>query len=60
MPGIHDNLYRITTDYGVGGVIIANGKVARSAPIFRWMKGKTLTEITAWVESKNGTIEPVD
>lgn len=53
-------LYQITLDYACFGVTLRAGVVVTTAPIARWMKGKTLEEITEWVKSKGGTIEHVE
>jgi hypothetical protein len=56
----YEELYRITLDYACGAIIIKNDKVIRTAPIFNWMKWKTLDEIIIWVKDKKGTIEKVN
>jgi hypothetical protein len=52
-------LYSIDVDYACAGIIVRDGTVIRAAPIFHWMRGKPLTEIIAWVESKHGKLEKI-
>jgi len=49
-------LWRIVLPYAVFGVIVKNDIVVDSAPIGKWMIGKTLNFIQLWVANKNGTI----
>ena len=49
-------LWRVTTAYACGGIIVELGVVVETAPIFRWMFGKTLEEVRRW---KCGTFEKV-
>jgi len=35
------------------------GKVELAAPIFQWMRGKTILEIERWVKGKRGTLRKV-
>lgn len=49
---------RIELPYAVAGIEVDNGIVVRTAPIFRWMIGKTEQYIRAWVRRKLGEVTP--
>lgn len=50
------DLYTIDLPYACAGIIVKNDFVVETAPIFNWMRGKALTEVTRWVKRKKGTI----
>lgn len=52
-------LYQVTLSYACFGVEVENDIVVNVAPIARWMVGKHLFNVTAWVMLKKGTILPV-
>jgi hypothetical protein len=54
-----DELYQIDIGHAVAGIVVSCGVVTESAPIFSWMKNKTLDSIKIWVQKKHGTIVPV-
>ena len=41
------------------GVVVKNSIVTSAAPIGKWMQGKTLEKVKAWVKKKGGTIVKV-
>jgi hypothetical protein len=49
-------LYQIDVGYACAGIVIEEGVVTVTAPIFTWMIGKGLPYIEQWVKSKGGTI----
>ena len=54
-------LYQITypvtkNNLACFGILVKDFKVVFSAPIGKWMVGKTLQEIKAWVSKKRGTL----
>lgn len=51
------SLWRIKLPYAVGGVITNSGTVVKAPPLFKWMVGKQIEEVTEWVEKKGGTIK---
>lgn len=53
---IDNMLWRIVLPYAVFGIIVVDNIIVNSAPIGKWMIGKTLDFIQTWVASKNGTI----
>jgi hypothetical protein len=55
-----DGLYSIDLRYACGGIIVADGKVVHTAPLWRWMVGKRLAEVIVWVKQKHGTIAQVE
>ena len=50
-------LYRVVLPYAVFGVVARGNLVAETAPIGKWMLGKPLNAIRAWVIGKRGTLE---
>jgi hypothetical protein len=57
---LEKDLYRIILPYACAGIILQNNVVTDTAPIFKWMKGKTLQEVENWVSNKKGTIQKVE
>jgi len=49
-------LWRIVLPYAVFGVIVKNNIIVDSAPIGKWMIGRTLDFIQLWIANKNGTM----
>ncbi len=54
--GIVSVLYRIDLPYACGGIVVENGIVKTTAPIFKWMRGKSVESIREWMSTKRGTI----
>jgi hypothetical protein len=53
-------LWQIDVGYACAGIEVnENNKVQRTAPIFKWMTGKSISEIQHWVQRKNGTLRRV-
>lgn len=53
-------LYRVILTYACFGIeVAASGIVQKAAPVGRWMVGKTLIYVRAWVTHKGGTVEEV-
>ena len=50
-------LYRIVLPYACGGLIVRDNIIIDSAPIFKWMINKRLSEIKKWIIKKNGILE---
>lgn len=50
-------LYLVTLSYACFGIVVLDGYIATSAPIGKWMVGKTLAEVESWISKKKGTIE---
>jgi len=42
----------VDVGYACGGVIFKNGIAVHSAPIFKWMKGKTTRQVLSWKRIK--------
>ena len=51
-----NNLYRISFFYATYGIITKDNVVIGAAPIGKWMIGKNIEDIKAWVKKKNGLI----
>ncbi len=47
--------YIIDTKYACGALVVSKNKVRRTAPIFRWMRGKKWSEVKAWLKLKEYT-----
>lgn len=41
-------LYQITTSYSCAGILVRDGVVQYTAPIYRWMRGKPLKVVLQW------------
>lgn len=41
-------LIQIDTGYACAGIIVENGIVVITAPIFKWMKGKEWVKVKSW------------
>ena len=54
-----EELYQIILTYVCANIIIQNGIVIKTAPIFNWMMGKNLIEVQFWVYNKNGVINKI-
>lgn len=50
-------IYQIDTGFACAGIVVKDNRVIDAAPIFRWMKGKTLDQVKRW--GKIITIVPV-
>lgn len=54
-------LWQIDVGYACAGILVDEASVVRhAAPIFKWMKGKSILEIERWVKGKKGTLRRVD
>ena len=49
--------YRIELPYAVFGIQVMDGRVVDAADIGKWMIGKQLTFVQAWVQRKKGEIQ---
>ena len=56
---IFKTLCQVKLPYAVFGMVATNGIVSEAAPIGKWMVGKSLDYVSAWVSQRNGTIEPI-
>jgi hypothetical protein len=52
-------LYQVNLPYAVFGIVVVNDVVHEAAPMGKWMKGKSLDYIEAWVSQRDGVVEPV-
>lgn len=53
-------LWQIDIGYACAGIIADSDRIVVSAaPIFKWMIGKSVSEIERWVKSKKGTLRNV-
>jgi hypothetical protein len=55
-------LYQVTLPYACFGIVtddLIQGKVTEAAPIGKWMIGKRLSTVIAWVNGKGGKVEYV-
>lgn len=53
--------YWIDIPYACGGIRFGpDGHVNKTPPIFRWMKGKDVGTIIAWVTKHKGQMERLD
>lgn len=53
-------LWQIDVGYACAGIEVGkNNWVQHTAPIFKWMTGKSISEIQRWVQRKNGTLRRV-
>ncbi len=43
--------------YATFGIRVEEGKVIKAPPIAKWMVGKTVLEVRAWVKGKKGTVD---
>lgn len=50
-------LYQVTLPYACAGIIVRNKRVVEAAPIFGWMRGRTVSEVSSWVRGKRGKFE---
>ena len=57
MEKIMNKLYQITLSYVCAGIICKDKKIIKTAPIFNWMVGKSISEIRTWVKKKSGKIK---
>lgn len=46
-------MYYLDTGYGCGAVVAQDGKITDTAPIFKWMRGKTLEKTIEYLNNKN-------
>lgn len=49
--------YYVDIGYATFLVITDSGKVINTAPIVKWMVGKSWAECQVWIRKKNGSIE---
>ena len=49
-------LFQIKLPYATAGIVTDRGIVVCTAPIFKWMMGKTIQEVEEWVDKKKGTL----
>lgn len=49
-------LYRISLGYATMGITVQDDIVIGTPPIAKWMMGKNINFITAWVKKKGGQI----
>jgi hypothetical protein len=50
--------YQISLYYGTGGIAAdEKGVIHETAPLFRWMIGKTLDYVTPWISKRKGWIQ---
>ena len=49
-------LYHIQLSYATAGIVVKNGKITKTAPIFKWMRGRDIEFVKKWVKKKNGKI----
>jgi hypothetical protein len=52
-------LWRLTASHFCAGFTEANGRVQQTAPILKWMRGKSLEELGAYFKRRNWTLERV-
>jgi hypothetical protein len=52
-------LYRVVLPYAVFGIEGRGNTVIEAAPIGRWMVGRSLEYISAWLSRKKGKLEVV-
>ena len=48
--------YYIDIHYACFGIVIKDNIIIDTAPIAKWMLGKTTTEVSKWLKSKNAKI----
>lgn len=48
-----DGLYQIDTGYACGGIEVLQNQIILTAPIFKWMVGKTIEDIKQWKKIKH-------
>lgn len=53
---VKGTLYRAEIPFAVGGLLVQDGIVIETAPIFKWAKGKELSVVQNWINSKGGTV----
>lgn len=46
-------LVQIDTGYACAGVMSEDGVITETAPIFKWMVGKTVQEVKKWPKIKS-------
>lgn len=49
-------LFEVTVGTACFGIVVRDGKVKDSAPIGRWMIGKSFDFIKKWVGQRSGTV----
>ena len=54
-----EELYYVELDYACYGLIVTSGQVTKAPPIARWMIGKTLPEVSRWINWKAGKISQI-
>jgi hypothetical protein len=56
---VQDSWLRVSLPYATYGIRVKGNLVVEAAPIARWMLGKSIGYVTAWIMKKHGTIEGV-
>jgi len=51
-----ETIYQVQLPYATCGIIANGNKITEAAPLVRWMIGKTVAEVRAWVERKGGKL----
>lgn len=51
-----DKWYWISLHYATFGLMTRNGTVVKTAPIGKWMIGKSIDSVHSWVSGKRGKI----
>lgn len=47
-----EKLYWLNTSYACGGLIVKNNLITDAAPIYKWMKGKTVGYVINYLKKK--------
>jgi hypothetical protein len=55
-----DETYVVALNNIVAGVVVTDGIITETAPVFQKFSGANLSKFTAWVKSKGGHIELVN
>lgn len=53
------DLYQVTVKFACAGIFVEEGVVVRTAPIFRWMTGKSFQDCLEFYRRKQQLIEVV-
>lgn len=54
-----EELYWISLPYATFGIIVEENVVIKTAPIGKWMMGKSIYNIKYWVLKKKGIIKKI-
>jgi len=52
-----ERLFWLNTKYACGGIVVKNNKVVDTAPIYKWMRNKTLTFVLNYLRKKGTLIK---